>query len=115
MKSYLAKISSIFFLTILLASNIVNLHVYFHHDSHEYDHHQNDDSNHDSEDNKQCDICLVAFNLNNLEYSTTPQFSFENNNSIPHLQEQNEIVYVDSFYQKFYLNQNRNKAPPYLA
>lgn len=118
MKVFLTKISSIFFLTILLASNIVNLHIYSHDQIQDFGCHQIDDLDHNESENDKdtpCDICIIAINLHNLDYNTSLELSFENSNKIQHLPQKNTVDYVEKFQKQPYLSKNRNKAPPSLA
>ncbi len=111
MKLHLIKISTIFFLTILLASNVINLHIYFHDDIQELSHCNNDEN----EEEAPCDICHIAFNLNNLDYNNSLQFSFKSLNQTQPLTQNKVSGYVEILQKQLYLNKNRNKAPPHLA
>ena len=117
MKTYLTKILSVFFLTILLISNIVNLHVFSHEQIHELCCHEHDLDHNEGENDEDtpCDICIIAIHLNNLDYNTTLEFSFENSNKIQHSPEKNILGYVEIFQKQLHSNKNRNKAPPLLA
>jgi len=115
MKHYLVKISSFFFLVLLLASNITSLHIYFH--EQELSHCLNDD-NHNNDENEEeapCDICLVAFNLTNLDYNNSLEFSFKSFIQIQQIPEKILLGYVETLHKQRYFNKNKNKAPPYLA
>lgn len=116
MKNYIIQISSLFFLVVLLASNTINLHVYFH--EQELSHCQDDNTNHNGDENEEetpCDICLIAFNLTNLDYNNTPVFSFKKLTKTQQIPENKIFGYVETLHKQSYLNKNRNKAPPYLA
>lgn len=113
MKTGFIKIASIFFLTVLLASNVVNLHVYFHEQAKELGHLQNDGN--DSNSEIPCDLCYISINLNNLDFDNTPEFSFKVSTLIQHVPAENIFGNVELFYKQLYLNNNRNKAPPYLV
>ncbi len=114
MKHFFIKISSLFFLTLLLSSNIVNLHVYFHNQIQELEQCQNHDDEQHSDD-VPCDLCVIAFNLNNLDFNNTSGVSFES--LIPTQQHiQKKILgFVASLHNQFHFNKNRNKAPPHLV
>lgn len=112
MKRFLAKILSIFFLTILLASNMLSLHVYFHDEIQELNHCQND---HDNEEEAPCDTCILAFNLTNLDYNNNPEFSFENLTLIQQVLQKKQLGYVETLHKRLCLSSNKNKAPPYFT
>lgn len=119
MKRGLVKIAALFFLTILLASNFVNLHVYFHHDVQELDHcqgicHSNENDEDENQDTP-CELCHLAFQLNNLDYNTSLEFSFDGLTYIQHTYKKEFTCYIEQLFKEYYFNSNKNKAPPYLA
>lgn len=118
MKYFFVKIASIFFLTVLLASNTVNLHVYFHGEIEDVSHYQNDYSDHNDDNNDKktpCDLCLLAFNLNSLDYNNGLEFSFKSINNTEELPHKEILSYVELLHKKSYLHKLKNKAPPYLS
>ncbi len=112
MKGLLVKISSIFFLVVLLCSNVTNLHVYFH--EHETSDCQNYDNGDEGEEKAPCDICSLAFNLNNLDYNNSLEFSYESSTITEQPTQKKVISYNNLPHKALYLNKNRNKAPPTL-
>lgn len=116
MKSFFIKISALFFLSILLASNVATLHIYIHDEAQSLSHHENDlGCNDGNDEDTPCDICVIAFNINNLNYSYTPQFSFTPKDIAVKIASKKTFGYVNILQKQLYLNKNRNKAPPQLA
>ena len=113
MKTIFLKIIALFFLTILLTSNILNLHVYLHEqeDNQELrDTCQNeDDDQHDS-----CDLCLLALQLNNLDFNNTLEFSYENLTQVINYEKVDVVTYKTPYYDQRFSHHHRNKAPPTL-
>ena len=110
-KIYL-KIIALFFLSILLTSNILNLHVFFNdHDTHcltqysEYDE-ENEDT--------PCELCVLVLNLNNLDYNNSATFSFESDTQIIAYHRKEVSTYKAVYRDRLFSDHNRNKAPPYL-
>ncbi len=112
MKSLFVKISSLFFLVVLLCSNVTNLHVYFH--EHETSDCQNYENGNENEESTPCDICLLAFNLNNLDYNNSLEFSYEIATITKQPTQKEVLSYSNLLHKTLYLNKNRNKAPPTL-
>ena len=112
MKNVFFKITALFFLSILLASSVLNLHVYFH--DHEHDHYVgNFDEHHDEdEDDAPCELCLLVLNLNNLDYNNTLEFSYESDTQIITYNRKEVLNYSKSHYNQLFSDHNRNKAPP---
>ena len=107
------KIASYFFLSILLLSNVANIHVYSHHQDESL---YSDSCQNDSDDNNTddpCELCLLALNLNNLDYHFFIRFSIEDNIQIAEYNKDSLATYQELGYSQLALNSNRNKAPPY--
>ncbi|WP_299550296.1 hypothetical protein [Seonamhaeicola sp.] len=118
MKNSFIKIASIFFLTVLLASNVVNLHIYFHEQVEALNNCQNNDSeNHDNEEDSDipCDLCHIAFTLNGLDYNKAPEFSIKSTVFTQQYTLKDLTVHVELLHEQPCLNNNRNKAPPSLV
>lgn len=113
MKNSLLKIFSLFFLTILLSSNVLNVHVYLHQQEENF---QFSDGCADDDDNQDdpCDLCLLALNLNELDYNNSLEYSYHNDSQIIHNYNEELIIYKQSNYELFYSEYGNNKAPPYL-
>jgi len=113
MRNTFLKILALFFLTILLTSNVLNLHIYIHEQENS---HCLVDSCENNEDNKKdtpCQLCLLALNLNNLDYNNTTEFSLKNHTSIIEHNRKEILTYQELNYNQLSLNDNKNKAPPY--
>lgn len=78
------------------------------------EHSQNNDDN-EGHNEAPCDLCLIAFNLNNLDFNNTLEFSFESLNIIQQITQKKVLGYTEILQNQLYLNKNRNKAPPYLV
>lgn len=121
MKRFLVKISSIFFLAILLTSNAVSLHIYFHNQIQESGHckngltHCQNEDDHGNEEEAPCDTCILAFNLTNLDYNNNPELSLENSTLIQQIPQKKVLSYVEVLHKKLCLSSNKNKAPPYFT
>lgn len=119
MKSLLGKILSVFLLTILLTGNVFSLHIYFHgQEDLEINHSENHLTDHNGCDNEEeapCEICFIAFNLNNLDYNNTHTFAFESLTQIQQAPNKKALSFVEILQKRLYLNKNRNKAPPYIV
>lgn len=113
MKNIFVKIASLFFLAILLSSSILNLYVYFHHQEKEHCIVDYSTNNENDEENSTCDLCLLTFQLNNLDHYNTPEFSYLNSTTVFTILNGKEIIYKGLFYTQILSNSNRNKAPPY--
>ncbi len=109
MKRFLAKILSVFFLTILLSSNMLSLYVYFNDEVQELNHCQSD---HDNKEKTPCITCILAFSLTNLNYNNNPEFSFESLTLIQQVLQKKQLVYVETLHKRLCLSSNKNKAPP---
>ena len=115
MKKVFIKTIALFFLSILLTSNVLNLHVFFHDHEHDHDHYfGNLGEHHNDENNAPCDLCLLVLNLNNLDYNKGLEFSFESDNLIINNFKKDLLVYKRSYYKELFSKHNRNKAPPHL-
>jgi len=113
MKENFIKILSLFFLTILLTSNILNLHVYAH---------QQDDNtcitksceNENDEKDVPCELCLLALNLNDLDYNNTSEFLSKDLTTTAQYLKEEVLTSQEFYFEQIALNKNRNKAPPYF-
>ena len=114
MKNILVKIIALFFLSILLTSSVLNLHVFFH----EQDQHHclatSEDHHDDEDEDTPCDLCLLVLNLNNLDYNNSLEFSYENNIQLINNFRAHSLVYQNQNYDQFFSENQRNKAPPHL-
>ncbi|WP_422104698.1 hypothetical protein [Winogradskyella sp.] len=113
MKKVYLKIITLFFLTVLLTSNILNLHVLFNHDEHYSvnfcEHHENED-----EEDTSCDLCLLVLNLNSLDYNNSLEFSYESHIQITNNFGKDLLVHKKLYYGRLFSEHNRNKAPPHF-
>ncbi|WP_299128779.1 hypothetical protein [uncultured Winogradskyella sp.] len=112
MKNIFIKIGAIFFLAILLTSNVLNLHIYAHQDIDnqcfiEDEHNEERNNNKDS-----CEICHIALSLNGLDYHFSSLPNFQNNLTVLNTYRDNDIL-VSPNHGIIALTNNRNKAPPY--
>ena len=112
MKNTFAKILSLFFLTIILASHTLNLHVYSHQDD---ETHSSIDTEHNSDDkeNSTCDLCLLVTNLNDLDYTNTLEYTYNNKGVTLPFINQKGFNYCNPNHTSLFLSFNNNKAPPY--
>jgi hypothetical protein len=107
------KILAYFFLTFLLVGLTSNLHVYSHHDvsSIQIDLDKEKD-NHD-EDEPSCDICLLALQLNQLDYLDTDNDTDFQNPSTTLIASVENLQTHGLFIFDYNLECDKNKAPPY--
>jgi len=121
MKVPFKKIMSTFFLAILLSCNIVGLHVFFHdHDHHsmheDHDHSEHHENESDSSDTEtECDLCKIASFFYNLDFNNNTQNVFTETIIVQQNISKKVYGYVKTFNHQFYLDHNRNKAPPYIS
>lgn len=116
MKNTFLRILSLFFLTILLSSNFVNLHVLFHnHTSIEVCHNHSHNNSDDNTEKESCQLCVITQCLNHLNYHLDFNSSFQPETTT----DCDELLAVSSyskfFYDKNIFSHNKNKAPPYLT
>lgn len=114
MKNEFLKIIALFFLTILLSSNVLNVHTYLHHK--EVQNHLTDScgDNNDEEQELPCDLCHLALQLNSLDYNNSLEFSYENDLQVFQLIKTENSSSNDVLVEQQFYNRNRNKAPPAL-
>jgi len=115
MKNTFIKISAFVLLSILLTSNILNLHIHIHEDDKSHcinSSEQEHDDDHD-EDNNTCELCLLALNLNSLDYYHPTVFSVENISSVDWYNKDTIKNYQQLSYSLLVSDNNRNKAPPH--
>ncbi len=107
------KLISLFFLTILLSSNVLNVHAYLHQEENQCITDSCQNSENENEEEAPCDLCLLAISFNNLDYHNTTAFSFEN--SVPIIEHNREkaLIYQELNCDLLALSSNRNKAPPH--
>ncbi|WP_299367156.1 hypothetical protein [Winogradskyella sp.] len=113
MKNIFIKIIALFFLSILLTSNVLNLHVYLH----EHEQHQcfaDSDENHEDEENTPCELCLLVLNLNSLDYNNSLEFSYKSDIPLINNFRKDHLVYQKLNYDQLFSEHHRNKAPPHL-
>jgi len=116
----LKKIITFLLLSILLSSSITGLHFYIvDHDEHHNHccHHDHDDDSKDgdSKDDAPCNLCLLTFNLSNLNFHSPNPISFEINRLDIQLIKNEILTSFDIFYNHYTFRANRNKAPPALT
>ncbi|MEO1030494.1 MAG: hypothetical protein AAFX55_03765 [Bacteroidota bacterium] len=113
MKKVYLKIITLFFLTVLLTSNILNLHVLFNHDEHYSgnlcEHHENED-----EEDTSCELCLLVLNLNSLDYNNCLEFSYESHIQITNNFGKDLLAHKKLYYGRLFSEHHRNKAPPHF-
>lgn len=114
MKNKFLKITALFFLTILLSSNVLNVHTYLH--QKEVQNHLTDScgDNNDEEQELPCNLCHLAFQLNSLDYNNSLEFSYENNLQVFQLVKTENISDNNVLAEQQFYKHIRNKAPPAL-
>ena len=114
MKNEFLKIIALFFLTILLSSNVLNVHTYLH--QKEVQNHLTDScsGNNDEEQELPCELCHFALQLHNLDYNNSLEFSYENNLQVWQRVKTENFSGNDELAEQRFYNRNRNKAPPAL-
>lgn len=116
MKNALLRILSLFFLTVLLSSNFVNLHVLFHnHTSKEVCDSHSHNNNDDNTENESCQLCIITQCLNHLNYNLDFNSSFQPKITTEFDESLSESSYSKFFYDKNNFSHNKNKAPPYFT
>mgnify|MGYP001803566051 CR=1 FL=1 len=113
MKEAIIKIGLLFFLITLLISNVINLHIYFHHED---DCHSSIDFCHsdgDNEDDSSCDLCILAVNLNNLNYKNVSFIFIDDNNILLADYSEKNFSYQELDFNRLFKYRSKNKAPPY--
>jgi len=114
MKNKFLKIIALFFLTILLSNNVLNVHTYLH--QKEVQNHLTNScgDNNDEEQELPCDLCHLALQLNNLDYNNSLEFSYENDIQVFQLVKIDNNSGKNSLSEQQFYNRKRNKAPPTL-
>ncbi|WP_248723388.1 hypothetical protein [Seonamhaeicola sp. ML3] len=117
MKVNFKKISSVILLTLLTTSNVIGIHAFFHDQGFETNHSFNNQNEHDNENEEDtpCDICILAFNINSLDYNTSLEFVYKNSISTQQITNSKALGYVELFLNQNFISKNRNKAPPTLV
>ncbi|WP_431157674.1 hypothetical protein [Winogradskyella poriferorum] len=112
MRKNFIKFIALFFLSLLLTSNTIGLHVYLHHEN--SDQTTSNTQDHDNDQEIPCEICLIAINLNSLDYDNSFEYKFVGLSNDDTFNKKDVIGYYDSFYNPILSFSRRNKAPPYL-
>ena len=109
------KIITFLLLGILLTSNSIGIHFYTadHTDKCNISHCKNEDSN--STDDETCNICLLAFNLSQLNFQSPLPISIEYTSNNIFLTKHKIFDSSNLSYKNYVFIANRNKAPPFLA
>ncbi|BAO77493.1 hypothetical protein [Winogradskyella sp. PG-2] len=90
------------------------MHSYLHHK--EVQNHLTDSCGDDNDEDQElpCNLCLLAINLNSLDYNNSIEFSYENDLQIFKLIKTYNVSGNDYLTDQQFYNRNRNKAPPAL-
>lgn len=107
------KILAYFFLTFLLVGLTSNIHIYSHHNVAENQRASDTENDSHNEDEQSCEICLLALQLNQLDYLDSDYFTdLENPNPIIITSCEN-LIEQELFIFDYNLECDKNKAPPY--
>ncbi|WP_299522379.1 hypothetical protein [Winogradskyella sp.] len=109
-----SKIIALFFLTILLTSSVLNLHIFFH--DHDHDHYfGNLGDHHKEQKDTPCELCLLVLNFSDLDYNNSLEFSYESDIQIINNFRKDLLIHKKLYYNQLFSEHNKNKAPPHLS